>query len=95
MPGIQPSLFSRDDTFLGVCEALGEDFGFNPLYLRVTLGVLILWNPAMVIGAYLALGAIVALSRWVYPSRSSDAVDRKRPSLKAENDEPWSAAAAA
>ena len=25
----------RAHTILGVCEALGDDFGFNPLYLRI------------------------------------------------------------
>src|ERR1043166_10247988 len=29
---------TREDTLLGVCEALGEDFRFNPLLLRVALG---------------------------------------------------------
>ena len=32
------SIIARDDTLLGVCFALGEDFGFNPVYLRVPLG---------------------------------------------------------
>ena len=36
MHAAQPSLFRRPDTFFGVCEALGEDFGFNPIFLRVT-----------------------------------------------------------
>jgi phage shock protein PspC (stress-responsive transcriptional regulator) len=27
----QPSLIARDETFLGVCAGLGEDFGINPL----------------------------------------------------------------
>ena len=25
----------RNDTILGVCEAIGQDFGFNPLWLRL------------------------------------------------------------
>ena len=33
------NLFTSDDTLFGVCEALGQDFGFNPIYLRVTLAV--------------------------------------------------------
>ena len=62
------SVLFRDDTFLGICEALGEDFHFNPLYLRVTLGVLLLWNPAIVVGSYLAAGVAVAVSRFVSPN---------------------------
>jgi phage shock protein PspC (stress-responsive transcriptional regulator) len=64
----QPSLFARDHTLLGVCEALGEDFGFNPIFLRVPLAVLLLLNPVAVIGTYLALGALVLLTRWIAPN---------------------------
>ena len=34
----------RGDTMLGACEALGQDFGFNPNWLRIVLGSLVLWN---------------------------------------------------
>jgi phage shock protein C len=70
----QPSLIARDHTLFGVCEALGEDFGFNPVFLRVPLAVLLLWNPIAVIGAYAAAGAIVALSRWLSPDPRPAAV---------------------
>src|SRR3546814_1952448 len=29
------NLFRRKDTFFGICEAVGRDFGFNPLWLRL------------------------------------------------------------
>jgi phage shock protein PspC (stress-responsive transcriptional regulator) len=58
----------RGDTFLGICEAIGQDFGFNPNFLRVPLATLILWDPKIVIGAYLALGVVVAISRFFYPA---------------------------
>lgn len=67
MQNRQPSLFSRDDTFLGVCEALGEDFRFNPLWLRLTLALLLFLSPVAVIVGYLAAGVAVFISRWVYP----------------------------
>jgi phage shock protein PspC (stress-responsive transcriptional regulator) len=63
----QPSLIARDHTVLGVCEALGEDFGFNPLYLRITLSVLLLWNPSVIFGAYLSAGLVVLLLRLLVP----------------------------
>ena len=77
----QPSLFGRDDTFLGACEAVGEDFGFNPLYLRLALGVALLWNPLAVGGVYLALAAIVLASRLIAPdpSRSSHSLQPAAP----------------
>jgi phage shock protein PspC (stress-responsive transcriptional regulator) len=94
MHGPTQSLFTRDDTFLGVCEGIGQDLGFNPNYLRVALGVLILWNPTVVLGAYLALGLLVAVTRWIYPSRPAAARTQAHPvpagverALAAGNDE--------
>ncbi len=67
-PEIEPALPFRSDTILGVCEALGQDFGFNPTYLRVVLAALVLWNPVAMIAIYLGLGLAVALARWIYPA---------------------------
>ena len=63
----EPALPFRSDTILGVCEAIGQDFGFNPTYLRLVFAALFFLNPLLVSGAYLALGAGVALARWLYP----------------------------
>ena len=41
----QPPVWARDHTILGICEALGEDLGFNPVFLRVPLAVCLLLNP--------------------------------------------------
>lgn len=59
----------RSHTILGVCEAIGEDFGFNPVLLRVPFAASVLWSPLLAIGAYFALGAIVLLSRLVAPKQ--------------------------
>jgi len=59
----------RNDTLLGVCEALGQDLGFNPNFLRVPLGAGIIFAPALMVGIYLALGAIVFASRTFFPTR--------------------------
>jgi len=58
---------ARDDTLLGVCQALGEDFGFNPNWLRVALGAALLWNPLAVITLYAALAVMLAAARWILP----------------------------
>jgi phage shock protein PspC (stress-responsive transcriptional regulator) len=58
----------RGDTLLGVCEAVGEDFGFPPNILRIAFAVMLLWNPTAVFCAYLALGAIVLLARQILPN---------------------------
>jgi phage shock protein PspC (stress-responsive transcriptional regulator) len=55
------------DALFGVCQAVGEDFGFDPFYLRVALLGLLFFNPFAVIGAYVVLGAAVALARWLFP----------------------------
>ena len=65
------SIIARDDTLLGVCFALGEDFGFNPVYLRVALAVIVLWSLPLALGAYAALGVLVAFSRWLAPNPAS------------------------
>ena len=63
------NLLLRNDTILGVCEALGQDFGINPNWLRVAFCAPIYWNPMLVIGAYLALGVVVAVTRLAFPDR--------------------------
>lgn len=63
----QPNLLTRSDTMFGVCQAIGEDFGFNANWLRVALAAGLFFNPVAVIGAYVAMGATVAFSRWMAP----------------------------
>ena len=62
----------RSYTLLGVCEAIGEDFGFNANYLRVPLGFLVVFNIWAAIGAYLALGLVVLASRLLFPKRTAE-----------------------
>ena len=63
----QVALPLRSHTILGVCEALGEDFGFNPVFLRIPLAASVIWNPLIAIGTYFALGAVVLVSRLLFP----------------------------
>lgn len=60
---------SHQDNLFGICAAVGEDFGFNPNWLRVAFGVGLLFNLEGVIAAYFALGAIVLVSRLLVPVR--------------------------
>ncbi|HEX8620795.1 MAG TPA: PspC domain-containing protein [Allosphingosinicella sp.] len=78
----QPSLIARDHTLLGVCEAIGEDFGFNPMFLRVPFAALLLFSPTLVIATYLALGVVVLMTRWISPNPSAAA--DSRPAAAAE-----------
>ncbi|MEO8546893.1 MAG: PspC domain-containing protein [Sphingomicrobium sp.] len=81
----QPNLFFRDDTLFGVCEGLGEEFGFNANYLRVVFAAGILWNPVAIVGIYIGLGAALAFARWAYPKLSS-AASVTAPQLAADNE---------
>lgn len=67
MSEAQPSLFSRPDTLLGICQGIGEDFGFNPNWLRVALALPIFYAPMAVFAAYGVLGVIVLTSRLIVP----------------------------
>ena len=63
------NLILRNDTILGVCEALGQDLGINPTWLRVAFCLPVFWNPVVVISAYFAIGLVVAATRYAYPDR--------------------------
>ena len=64
-----PNPFTRDDTMLGVCQAIGEDTGLNPLWLRIGFGLLLFWNIGAALAAYLALGVLVLAIRLLTPNR--------------------------
>ena len=64
----QPNLFTRPDTFFGVCQGLGEDLRIHPNLFRIALAGLLFWNPLAAIGAYAVLALIVGASRWIVPS---------------------------
>ena len=84
MESTHSSVLTRDDTFFGVCEALGQDFGFNPFYLRLALGVGLIWNPLAIVAAYAALGLLIAVTRFIAPDpRSVEAVETERAFVEA------------
>lgn len=60
----------RSHTILGVCEGIGEDFGFNPVFLRIPLAASVIWNPVIAIAVYFGLGVIVAASRLLFPKKA-------------------------
>jgi phage shock protein C len=83
----QVALPLRSHTILGVCEAIGEDFGFNPVFLRVPLAAIVLWNPLIAIGAYFALGAVVLASRLLFPQAKAAQVASKQQVPVAANEQ--------
>lgn len=69
----QTSTPSQQNLF-GICARVAEDFGFNPLWLRMAFASALIFNPVVVIGTYFALGAVVLTSRIVFPKRAPKAV---------------------
>jgi phage shock protein PspC (stress-responsive transcriptional regulator) len=61
------ALIRRDDTFFGVCQAIGEDFGFNPVFLRIAFALPVIFAPVTVIATYFGLGLVVLISRILAP----------------------------
>jgi len=51
------------DNLLGICHAIGEDFGFNPIFLRIPLAVAIIFSAKWTLIAYAAMGVAVLASR--------------------------------
>ncbi|KTE07088.1 PspC domain-containing protein [Sphingopyxis sp. H115] len=65
------NLFRRRDTFFGICEAVGQDFGFNPLWLRLAFIAPLFFFPVQTFMAYFALGLVVLASRLIFPAKSA------------------------
>ena len=82
----QVALPLRSHTILGVCEAIGEDFGFNPVFLRIPFAASVIYSPMLAIGAYLALGLAVLGSRMLFP-RKTDTVEAPEQLPEAANEQ--------
>ena len=61
------SVFARDDTLLGACHAIAEDFGFSPDWLRVSLALILFWNPPLAFAGYGLCIALAVVSRTLVP----------------------------
>ena len=77
----------RSHTIFGVCEAIGEDFGFSPIWLRVPFAASVLLSPTMAIAAYLALGLVVLASRLLFPKAKVVTVDETQAEVAAPANE--------
>lgn len=100
MQNSAPSLFTRPDTVFGVCEGIGEDFGFNAQILRVMLAAMLFWSPMAAVATYAGLALAVLLARRLFPNPvEADVSEADAPAeavLRGENDEaPAELAAAA
>ena len=83
----QVALPLRSHTILGVCEAIGEDFGFNPILLRIPFAASVLYSPMWSVIAYFALGAVVLASRFFFPKAKSEPVAEQPAVASAANEQ--------
>lgn len=84
----QVALPLRNHTILGVCEGIGEDFGFNPVFLRVPLAAMVIVNPLWAFAAYFALGAVVLASRVLFPDwKAAEPQAAGKPAASAANEQ--------
>jgi phage shock protein C len=58
---------AKKDNLFGICNALGEDLGINPLWPRLLFATTFIFDPAVVIVSYFALGAIILCARIAFP----------------------------
>lgn len=59
------SVFAREDTLFGACQGLADDFGFNPLWVRLPFALLLFWSPTAAFAGYAALCGLVMISRLI------------------------------
>lgn len=58
---------ARPDSLFGICQAVGDSLGFNAFFLRIGLIGILFFSPALMVGAYLALGLVVGASHVLFP----------------------------
>jgi phage shock protein PspC (stress-responsive transcriptional regulator) len=83
----QVALPMRAHTILGVCEGIGEDFGFSPVLLRIPFAAAVLWSPTITLGTYFVLGAVVLASRVLFPHAKSTTAHSTVPEFSAANEQ--------
>ena len=83
----------RGDTFLGVCEALGQDTRIPADLFRIAFAALFFWNMGLAIVVYIGLGAVIALSRWLFPDSVKTMKNAAVEQVEQEEEQPLSLAA--
>ncbi|SEM70084.1 phage shock protein C (PspC) family protein [Sphingomonas gellani] len=82
--------FMRADTLFGTCQAIGEDFGINPLFLRLAFAVGVFWSAGWAFAVYAGLSFVVLASHLLFPMRARRAtplVEQAPVVVQAENDQ--------
>jgi hypothetical protein len=73
------NVFLRHDTIFGTCQTIGDEFGFNPNWLRAPLAAAILASPTGAIGFYLGLSIVVLVASFLFRSKATPALANAAP----------------
>lgn len=65
----QTNLLTRDDTFFGVCQGLGEDLGISGNWFRLAFALSLFVSPLGAVAAYAVAGLFVFAIRMLVPNR--------------------------
>lgn len=74
MQETQGNLLTRDDTFFGVCQGLGEDLGISGNWFRLAFALALFFSPLGAILGYAVAGLLVFASRLLAPNRRTKTV---------------------
>lgn len=80
------NLFTRDDTFFGICEGLGQDLRIPANLLRVGFAVSLLASPVAALAIYLGLGVVLFAARTLFPVAKRTAPVAAKAAPVADND---------
>lgn len=69
---------SPRDNLFGICHALGDIFGFNPLYLRIAMLVGVMLDAEVTLIAYFSAGIAVLVAKLATRSASKRAAKAKQ-----------------
>lgn len=89
MQNAETAAAPRTDRLIGVCRAIGDDFGFNPDFLRIAFAVALIFDPKLTLITYAALGGAVLLSKaltWRRRRPSAEAQEAARSEWREERE---------
>lgn len=89
MTSARSNLFTRDDTFFGVCEGLGEDLRVNADLLRLGFALALFFSPVLTVATYAGLGVILLVARLVFPVRRTAPAQEVTTPRATGNDQGW------
>ncbi|HET8613707.1 MAG TPA: PspC domain-containing protein [Sphingomonas sp.] len=92
MQNAETAAAPKTDRLIGVCRAIGDDFGFNPDFLRIAFAVALIFDPKLTLLTYAALGVAVLLSKALTWRRRRPAAKPQEAARSAWRDEEREAA---